>query len=188
MTNATLRSASTGLVLTEVILEYVRRLEIYKKQKPYLLAYDIPVQEEGPGRTNLELEDISVAAHDLRPIVHQIQLEDCGFELLNLSTHTMEELFTSGYQQSEAEGVRQLLLERFSAEEVIIFDHAYRKEELRSKEHQYSFENRPAQSIVVRNPHADQSPQSGLARICQFLTPEERITYGGDGWRMRIIK
>jgi hypothetical protein len=74
-------SSSSGDVTAE--LEYLQRLELYKREKPFQLF--IPIQLDGPDprQTNLEFEMRSHVIHDMRPDISRFRLDVHGFEVRN---------------------------------------------------------------------------------------------------------
>ncbi|KAI1192487.1 hypothetical protein F5X97DRAFT_329581 [Nemania serpens] len=88
----------------------------------------------------------------------------------------------------ESEGVQEILSTHLGAEKVIVFDHAYREEEAKSEEENYTFDHRPKQSIVVRNPHSDQTTRAAYQRLSTHFTKNEQDEYLNGSWRIRIVK
>lgn len=108
---------------TAATIEYLKPLQKYCQEKPYLLSYGVPLSDESY-RTNLEFEQSLVALYDLRPICNKVRFETSGFELLDIPRDALSRYFGISSTQSELEGVRTLLQARFDAEKVITYDHA----------------------------------------------------------------
>ena len=120
-----LASALSTLQPTVVTIQYLRSLPIYETEKPYLLAYDVPLGNESK-RTNLEFEEATVSAFDLRPARDAVRLEHHGFELLRVPTGHMLGRSSPLNPHLDMTGVEELFRERFKAQRVILYDHAVR--------------------------------------------------------------
>ncbi|KAL6830014.1 hypothetical protein V8C40DRAFT_263823 [Trichoderma camerunense] len=171
----------------QVNVEYVKPLPKYTAEKPYILGLDIALSDESI-RTNLEFEQKQLNVSDARSVRDELSVEAQGFELLTIPSEIMALHFNDIDSRNETKGVQSLLSQRFKTDKVYLYDHAYRKEESKAKEAEYSFSNRPGHAIIVRNPHADQTLASGRNRVTAHLTPEEQKHYLSDNWRIRIIK
>ncbi|KAI1317384.1 hypothetical protein F5Y16DRAFT_419645 [Xylariaceae sp. FL0255] len=167
-------------------LEYLRRLPQYQYEKPYTIGYDIPLVIES-SRSNLDFEEHWFDVSDVRQCLDTLSLERDGFEVVSLSERLMSTHFMSDDKLMESRGVQSVLKDRFLSELVVVYDHVRRREVSREEENSFNQVNKPKRSIVVRNPHADQTAESGLNRVTTHLSTEEVEKYMSNGWRIRII-
>jgi hypothetical protein len=104
-------------------IRYLKRLPEYEKVKPYLAA--VPRQ---PGNdldnfplTNLEFEEHTVEVTDIRPNLHQVNIENHGFEIL--PRLGVQRVVSSIDDVAEYQRETEKLLEaHFGAEKVISFE------------------------------------------------------------------
>lgn len=64
-------------------LEYLQRLELYKREKPFQLFIPIDTDGPDPRQTNLEFEMRRHVIHDMRPDLSRFKLDVHGFEVRN---------------------------------------------------------------------------------------------------------
>ncbi|KAI1453886.1 hypothetical protein F4805DRAFT_441729 [Annulohypoxylon moriforme] len=167
-------------------LDYLKRLSKYQQEKPYVLSYGIPLQVES-FRSNLEYEEHCVRLLDIRTCSDKPDIDQNGFEVIYITDQLMSIYFGTRNNDLEIQGAQRVLRERFKAEQVIVYDYTRRREESTPQENLYNYENRPSHSIVVRNPHADQTRKSGLQRLNVHLSTSEFQEYMQAGWRLRIV-
>ncbi|KAI1271206.1 hypothetical protein F5Y07DRAFT_404630 [Xylaria sp. FL0933] len=135
------------------MLQYLKRLGKYEEEKPYLIGYDVPLEDENE-RSNLEFDNVTVPIYDVRPKLENLRVDWNGFEVIRIPSELMKSYFDIRDINSELEGVKCILEKHFKTDKVIIYDHTYRKEEDQSTESLYTFQDRPNHSLVIRHPHA----------------------------------
>lgn len=105
------------------IIKHLKPLPKYEQEKPYILGYGIPLQDEST-RNNLEFEEKKVAIYDARGIRDELSVEKNGFELLSISRSEIELHFQDSSALTNLQGVELLLEKRFETEHVFCYDHA----------------------------------------------------------------
>jgi hypothetical protein len=118
-----MHSCSNDEYCDDALLDYLKDAEVYKREKPYILAFDIPLENEEK-RNNLKHESRKVRLRDLRECNTQVSVQSHGFELLRISERGMHEFFSGHSRDEEIIGVTVLLRERFATQKVFCYDHA----------------------------------------------------------------
>ena len=110
---------------TQARLRYLKRLELYKTEKPFQVFFDIPEDEVDQRLHNLDFEDKSCRIQDIRPHLRDYTLDEHAFAVrhqdLSLEPHLFvnREIVESRYLPT----IEQLLRkEDPSIERVFFFD------------------------------------------------------------------
>lgn len=90
-------------------IRYLKRLELYKKEKPFQIFFDIPENAPDQRPDNLAFEEIPKAVHDIRPNIADFSLDDHGFMVKEHITELFWEQFT------DREKVEQVYLPEIEA-------------------------------------------------------------------------
>lgn len=70
--------ALKGKMETETKIYYLKRLQLYKEEKPYMLTFELP--EDVGESTNHVYEEVKIKATDAHPNIGQFSLDVNGFQ------------------------------------------------------------------------------------------------------------
>lgn len=107
----------------EAVVSYLKPLDRYELEKPYILGYEIPLKDETV-RNNLEFEEKRVPIYDVRCIRNTLSVDQNGFELLSIPQAELDRYFSSSASSENLEGVACLLRSHFATEHIFCYDHA----------------------------------------------------------------
>lgn len=103
---------------------YLKRLELYAREKPYMFAFD--VSSRGANNTNHEYEVRLVSMADMRGRESQFVLDTHGFEIQHLPTALQSQDFDNGeiVRSTYYPEIESLIRTKFpSAYKIHIFSH-----------------------------------------------------------------
>ncbi|KAK0613639.1 methyltransferase CmcJ [Immersiella caudata] len=174
-----------GTVTGEI--NYLKRLDLYQKEKPFQLF--IPVDENGPGprSSNLEFEMKEQTFVDIRENLRDFSLDTHGFEvgmrptaLAPADFHSRDTVETRYFEE-----VKDILKNIDGGyDEIFIFDHRLRdaavpKEEVLLDMNDLAQWLRPSPNV-----HIDQSPRAVVHRILLHLPEDGPYLLQG---RVRVV-
>jgi hypothetical protein len=105
-------------------LEYLRRLSLYEKEKPFRVYYDIPDSATDRRKTNLEFEAKELIIEDIRLKSLNFTLDDHAFAIRKFNTRLHFDAFTnkSTVEKSFLPEVEQLIKSEIPDASVYFFD------------------------------------------------------------------
>lgn len=120
---STLKGISTDLPVSCISFDYLKDLDLYKKEKPYYCSMALEPKLEH-ARTNLEFESVDTLVQDLRGYENELSIDRHGLEYITLRTC---DLYT-GIEQfpvtAYIKEITQFMKIRFDAE--ICFCYSFR--------------------------------------------------------------
>jgi hypothetical protein len=173
-------------------IEFLKRLPLYNREKPFRVYYEIPKSSTDQRRTNLEFEEHKVTFQDIRctaPVGFDYTLDDKGFAIRNLQTIIPEEDFSDRnlVETKFLPQVEQLLRSEIPGITALyIFDWRLRSAETACCESAEMVDLNEPTSVVrpAVQVHVDQSPRAVLHRIQVHCEDVDRLLQG----RVRVIK
>jgi hypothetical protein len=170
-------------------VEFLKRLPLYDREKPFRVYYEIPKSSADRRRTNLEFEKREVSFQDIRCNVADYTLDDQGFAVRNFTSAIPEEDFSDRtlVEQKFLPQVEQLLRSEIPGITALyIFDWRLRSAETARSEDEAMVDLNEPTSVVrpAVQVHVDQSPRAALHRIQVHCKDVDRLLQG----RVRVIK
>ncbi|KAL8358302.1 hypothetical protein RB601_009626 [Gaeumannomyces tritici] len=161
-----------------VSLEFIKRLELYEREKPYWLFVGKPDHLDDSKLTNVELEVVpGIPAHDVRNDGHSYTLDEHGFQFVthqqSFSDFDDEEAIRTHYLPQVEEVIRQNVP---YAKRVLLFDWRLRRQMSEEEGNALLSANQIQQRSQILAPsqtvHTDVTEFSLLKRVKVEL-PEE---------------
>ena len=173
-------------------IEFLKRLPLYDREKPFRVYYEIPKTSADQRRTNLEFEERQISFEDLRnndPVRSAYTLDGQGFSLRNLQSSIPEESFSDRalIEKKFLPQVEQLLRSEIpDITAYYVFDWRLRSAETSGTEADWIDLNDPTSYVrPAVQVHVDQSPRAVLHRIQVHCGEDvDRLLQG----RVRVIK
>jgi hypothetical protein len=145
-------------------------------ERPRTYAYDPP---PGVARTTLVNAPHVVPISDARPILHEVSLDEQGFDLVRHHSgvadfYAEDEVARVYYPEAE-----RLLEEATGAQRVVIFDHTVRRRIVGAEDRRSGLPRQPVPRV-----HVDHTVKSGPQRVRDILPDEAEALLRG---RVQII-
>jgi len=106
----------------QVDLFYLKRLDLYKHEKPFEIYMDIPVDSPDQRTKNTEFEPGEQTIHDIRGREEEYEIDVNGFMIRKLTASLDAQ---NGYQKAQVESQYLPEVERFLRAEISDIDHIY---------------------------------------------------------------
>ncbi|KAK4443223.1 hypothetical protein QBC34DRAFT_337255 [Podospora aff. communis PSN243] len=173
--------------MVQANLRFLKRLDLYKWEKPFQLFLNLPADAEDKRQTNLTFEDLPVQIRDIRERDSPPSLDDHGFAVRTFqSSVAYEDMTRPGVVESaySAEMETLLRIEDESITRVFFFDWRLRSTDSDANHERLNLNDVTkfiGPAIAV---HVDQSPAGALHRILLQLPDDATELLQG---RVRII-
>lgn len=103
-------------------VQFLKWQDLYNKEKPFNIFFDIPAGAKEQRKTNIVFEDIEIPIEDIRGNEHSFTLDNQGFMTTRLPRFTGS-LDTETIQNEHLPAVERLLKEKVEgADRIFIFD------------------------------------------------------------------
>ncbi|KAI0406995.1 methyltransferase CmcJ [Xylaria palmicola] len=169
-------------------VNYIKKLPIYEKEKPFQILIPIPPDAEDPRTSNIEFEEREQIFNDIRGQAEQFNLDDHGFQIVHAPTalHPFDAANQDFIKTRYLPEVEEILRKHVPGgfDRVLFFDWRVRDAAMLQETSEIDMNDMSRWLRPVGYVHIDHAPRAVVLRVQLFMGDEADYLLSG---RVRVI-